>query len=589
MKLAEGYGIVVLERADATPHARGATPLAHVLGCGESADAHHLTQPHPQGDGAARAMPRGARVAPASTPADIGLDRRPRHRHARQRRRRIRRACPASSANDLPTHPRRRLQESPRPHARRRRRGRVDPRHDGDARATRAALCQRPAGRRRIPRPCPQHRRCQTRRIRATLNTSLGFGGANTCVVLGRSARTTFAAASPRRVEAEERPRRPHHRHRRRPPRRDRQRAFLARLARPRRPMPGTHDTGPIPEEHIVHLLNARRVRRMSDHVKLTLAATAVAVQRRRHRRHPRLRRRMLRAILGSAARLGQLQRRLLRRDRQAGHRRREPDALRRRRAQRRRGPPESHARRRRAPARRSSARAPPASTRCASPPCASPAASGTAPSSARPKNTADVINDAYRHCGLYAGSGGAAPFAAEGHGFVTGAAAVTFILESRDAAQSRGRHAATAWSSMAPPPAPIHGDPSAAARQVLTAAPVPAPRHQLRQRHPDRPRRARRAPPTPAAGATVSSIYGHVAESFSVTRSSPSPPPSSPAASRPPRRWPSIQPPAHPRHRHTKFPTPSSPSAPTTQVMSAPCASACSRPRKTCEVSRIE
>src|SRR5258707_154823 len=50
MKLGEGYGIVVLERA-ADAFRRGKKPLAIVFGCGESADAHHLTQPHPQGLG----------------------------------------------------------------------------------------------------------------------------------------------------------------------------------------------------------------------------------------------------------------------------------------------------------------------------------------------------------------------------------------------------------------------------------------------------------------------------------------------------------------------------------------------------------
>src|SRR4029077_18239439 len=48
MKLGEGYGILVLERAtDAAK--RGAKVLAAIRGCGESADAHHLTQPHPRG------------------------------------------------------------------------------------------------------------------------------------------------------------------------------------------------------------------------------------------------------------------------------------------------------------------------------------------------------------------------------------------------------------------------------------------------------------------------------------------------------------------------------------------------------------
>src|SRR5947209_19619490 len=71
MKLAEGYGIVIIERA-ADAERRRAKPLAAVLGWGESADAHHLTQPHPQGDGAARAMAAAICRAELSA-ADIDL------------------------------------------------------------------------------------------------------------------------------------------------------------------------------------------------------------------------------------------------------------------------------------------------------------------------------------------------------------------------------------------------------------------------------------------------------------------------------------------------------------------------------------
>jgi len=55
MKLGEGCALVVLRRlSDA--HARGEVPLAVIDAIGESSDAHHLTQPHPEGRGAATAL-----------------------------------------------------------------------------------------------------------------------------------------------------------------------------------------------------------------------------------------------------------------------------------------------------------------------------------------------------------------------------------------------------------------------------------------------------------------------------------------------------------------------------------------------------
>ena len=55
MKLGEGYAIVVMERADDAAR-RDAHIHAILSGYGESADAHHLTQPQPQGLGALSAM-----------------------------------------------------------------------------------------------------------------------------------------------------------------------------------------------------------------------------------------------------------------------------------------------------------------------------------------------------------------------------------------------------------------------------------------------------------------------------------------------------------------------------------------------------
>ncbi|MDP9174905.1 MAG: beta-ketoacyl-[acyl-carrier-protein] synthase family protein [Planctomycetota bacterium] len=68
MKVGEGYGVLILERA-VDAHRRGRrNNMARVLAFGESADAHHLTQPHPQGEGAARAIEsalRGAGLGPS--------------------------------------------------------------------------------------------------------------------------------------------------------------------------------------------------------------------------------------------------------------------------------------------------------------------------------------------------------------------------------------------------------------------------------------------------------------------------------------------------------------------------------------------
>jgi 3-oxoacyl-[acyl-carrier-protein] synthase II len=68
--LGEGAAILVLESRDRA-QARGATILAELLGGASTADAHHITAPHPEGDGAERAV-RLALDDAGLTPADVG-------------------------------------------------------------------------------------------------------------------------------------------------------------------------------------------------------------------------------------------------------------------------------------------------------------------------------------------------------------------------------------------------------------------------------------------------------------------------------------------------------------------------------------
>jgi 3-oxoacyl-[acyl-carrier-protein] synthase I len=65
ISLGEGTGLLLLERPhDAFSH------CVHLLGCGESSDAHHMTAPHPEGKGAVIAM-HGALAQAGIKAADI--------------------------------------------------------------------------------------------------------------------------------------------------------------------------------------------------------------------------------------------------------------------------------------------------------------------------------------------------------------------------------------------------------------------------------------------------------------------------------------------------------------------------------------
>ncbi len=72
MKLGEGAALFVLRRADALDADARAEVRGYIIGTAESSDAHHLTQPHPEGDGAARAL-RGARGAGSRARANPDL------------------------------------------------------------------------------------------------------------------------------------------------------------------------------------------------------------------------------------------------------------------------------------------------------------------------------------------------------------------------------------------------------------------------------------------------------------------------------------------------------------------------------------
>ena len=67
--MGEGAAVLLLEAAEVA-EARGADPIAEVIGAASTADAHHITAPHPEGEGAERAV-RLAIEDAGMGPADI--------------------------------------------------------------------------------------------------------------------------------------------------------------------------------------------------------------------------------------------------------------------------------------------------------------------------------------------------------------------------------------------------------------------------------------------------------------------------------------------------------------------------------------
>lgn len=71
LNLGEGAGMLLLERSDKAK-ARGARPLAILLGYGAASDAHHFTAPSPEGRGLGEAVQKAMRQA-GITPADLAF------------------------------------------------------------------------------------------------------------------------------------------------------------------------------------------------------------------------------------------------------------------------------------------------------------------------------------------------------------------------------------------------------------------------------------------------------------------------------------------------------------------------------------
>jgi 3-oxoacyl-[acyl-carrier-protein] synthase II len=271
MKIGEGYGMVVLERA-ADAAARGHAALAQVMGYGESADAHHLTQPDPTGQGAARAVMQALQDAGLDA-ADIDL------------------VCAHATGtpdNDRGEHASLRTVLGDRLASVPVVAFKANLAHTlggaGSVELILAAMALREGC---VP-PTPgitreeleypdialQIGQAKAAPLRHTLNVSLGFGGANTAMILGHPQPIVEAPQVMRRVGGEmvaitavECVL----------PQTLGSAALLKRYAKLPTAVAGDDDL--VDEALFASLLNARRVRRMSDYVKVSLAASELARQ----------------------------------------------------------------------------------------------------------------------------------------------------------------------------------------------------------------------------------------------------------------------------------------------------------------------
>ena len=271
MKVGEGYGIVILERADSAAN-HSANVLATLAGFGESSDAFHLTQPHPEGSGAAGAM-RAALSAAGLAASDVNMI--AAHATATPNNDAAEYAALAavfgSALANVPVVAFKSYVGHTLGGA-----GAVElvlsvlARQSGCVPST--------ANTREVDLQMPGlnavHGRPHVGRIQTTMNLSLGFGGANACMVLADRATPSRATSSSDDAGDHE------------PvitgigvvlPGAVGQDAFVKLLDQ-------THDqikvaAGALDESLYEPLLNARRTRRMSEYAKLTLAAATAACQ----------------------------------------------------------------------------------------------------------------------------------------------------------------------------------------------------------------------------------------------------------------------------------------------------------------------
>ncbi|MCX5689748.1 MAG: beta-ketoacyl-[acyl-carrier-protein] synthase family protein, partial [Planctomycetota bacterium] len=273
MMLAEGYALVALERASDAA-ARAHTPIAHLAGWGESADAHHLTQPDPNGSGAARAMHDALRRA-RTTPAAISMI----AAHAT--------ATPDNDAAEFAAYSsvfRSHLSSTPTigfksylGHTL------------GGAGAVELLLsagtlhsgwippiANVAAADAQFPELCIAPPTGLDRPVTRTLNTSLGFGGANTCVILEHPAAAPVTTPAPTRSN---------------PPEVwitgigvvlpgiNSLDECITRLSTTSGEIVPRGNAAAITDEQLASIMSVRRMRRMSACVKLMLASVTLAIR----------------------------------------------------------------------------------------------------------------------------------------------------------------------------------------------------------------------------------------------------------------------------------------------------------------------